>query len=128
MPIFLKPRRIGNNPLYEQRVLDKNSIYVYNRTEDTNTRIIEKAPDFCTITASACTTPINWFPDSAHLIYVHNKKIDIVEDDGSNMTTVYAGPFVGNYVLPWPDGSKLVILTNLGNLAVPPTLYTVGLR
>ncbi|MBI3093109.1 MAG: hypothetical protein HYZ02_02635, partial [Candidatus Levybacteria bacterium] len=68
------------------------------------------------------------FPDSKHLIYVEEKKINILEYDGANKTTIYAGPFVDNYVFPWPNGSKLVVLTNLGNENIPPNLYTIGLK
>mgnify|MGYP001791695603 CR=1 FL=1 len=119
MPTFLKPRRIGNNLLYERRDIKKGAIYIYDTTEDINTRIvdtIEIQPSF------------NWFPDSEHLVYVHDKKIQLVDTDGANLTTIYAGPFLGNYVFPWPDGSKIVILTNLGNTTASPTLYTIGLK
>jgi len=44
------------------------------------------------------------------------------------MMTLYAGPFIDHYVFPWPDGSKIVILTNLSNPSVAPTLYTIGLK
>jgi hypothetical protein len=128
MPVFLKPRRIGNNLLYERRDLQKGAIYVYDITEDVNTRIIDTTNDLCTVTTSPCVTPFTWFPDSEHLTYVDNKKINIVEDDGANMTTIYAGPFLDHYVFPWPDGSKIVILTNLGNQSVAPTLYTISLK
>ena len=128
LPIIIQPRRIGNNLLYEQRDLQKNSIYVYDITEDVNTRVLNYSPVACDMTNKDCHVPLTWFPDSYHLIYVYDKKINIVEDDGSNMTTIYAGPFVGNYAFPWPDGSKLVILTNLGNTSIQPTLYTIGLQ
>ncbi len=128
LPIIIKPRRIGNNLLYEQRSLQKNSIYVYDITEDVNTRVLDYSPVACDVTKKDCQVPLTWFPDSNHLVYVYDKKINIVEADGSNMTTIYAGPFVGNYAFPWPDGSKLVILTNLGNTSIQPTLYTIGLQ
>lgn len=128
MPVFLKPRRIGNNHLYEQRSLDKNAIYVYDIKEDINTRIVEDIDELCTDTMTDCTSPFRWFPDSYHLIYVTHNSIKIVEDDGANMTTIYAGPFMDNYVFPWPDGTKIVILTNLNNQGVPPTLYSIGLK
>ncbi len=128
LPIIIKPRRIGNNLLYEQRNIQKNSIYVYDITEDVNTRVLDYSPVACNVTNKDCHVPLTWFPDSFHLVYVYDKKIDILEDDGSNMTTIYAGPFVGNYAFPWPDGSKLVILTNLGNTSIQPTLYTIGLQ
>ena len=130
MPIFRKPRLIGNNFLYERRDLEQNSMYVYNIKEDINTRVID-FPDqiSCTETKiDQCILPFTWFPDSKHLVYVNDKKIAIVEDDGSNMTTVYAGPFIDHYVFPWPDGSKIVILTNLGNTNTSPTLYTISLK
>lgn len=136
MPIFIKPRIIGNNNLYERRDLKKGGIYVYNITEDFNTRILAPMKKICTINDPSCNCdeftncplPLTWFPDSRHLLYVHDKKINVVEDDGSNMTTLYAGPFVNHYVFPWPDGSKLVILTNLENPDIPPTLYSIGLQ
>lgn len=128
MPIFLKPRRIGNNLLYERRDLQKGAIYVYDSTEDVNTRVVESLPDLCTVTTFPCVLPFTWFPDSEHLVYVNNKEINLVEDDGANLTTIYAGPFLDHYVFPWPDGSKIVILTNLGNQTVSPTLYTISLK
>lgn len=128
MPVFTTPRRIGNNNLYERRDLTENAIYVYSIKEDINTRVTEPIEALCKPNTVGCKIPFTWFPDSTHLIYVHEKKIDVVEDDGSNLTTLYAGPFVDHYAFPWPDGSKIVILTNLGNTAIPPTLYTIGLR
>jgi hypothetical protein len=128
MPIFLKPRLIGNNLLYERRDLKESAIYVYDIKEDINTRIIDTIDVQCSELETDCIRTFTWFPDSNHLLYVHDKKIEIVEDDGSNMTTVYAGPFVDHYVYPWPDGSKIVVLTNLGNSNTPPTLYTITLK
>ena len=69
-----------------------------------------------------------WLPDSEHLIYVHDKNINIMEFDAANDTKIYAGPFLDKYVFPWPDSSKIVILTNLGNTNTPPNLYTISLK
>lgn len=128
MPVFLKPRLIGNNLLYERRDLKEGAIYVYDIKEDLNTRIVDTMPEICTELVTHCINPFTWHPDSEHLIYVHNKKIEIVETDGSNLTTIYAGPFLDHYVFPWADGSKIVILTNLGNTNTAPTLYTITLK
>ncbi len=128
MPVFLTPRLIGNNSLYERRDLEEGAIYVYNIKEDVNTRISQSVPGVCTVASSECLNLFTWLPDSEHLIYLHDRKIDIVENDGSNMTTIYAGPFLDHYVFPWADGSKLVILTNLNSPNVSPTLYTIGLK
>jgi len=133
LPVIIQPRRIGNNMLYEVRTIKKGGIYVYNITEDVNTKILDTSPASlpsasCAITNADCISPISWFPDSEHLLYVHDHKINLVETDGSNMTTVYAGPFRGQYVYPWPDGTKLVIVTNLDNTNIPPTFYTISLQ
>lgn len=136
MPIFKKPRLIGDNNLYEQRHLEEGSLYVYNVKEDFNTRILQNQPKVCTINDpecdcddfTKCPLPLTWLPDSNHFLYVDNKTIYVIEDDGSNQTTLYAGPFVDHYVFPSPDGSKVVILTNFNNSTVPPTLYSIGLK
>lgn len=128
MPIYLNPRRIGNNLRYERRDLEKDSIYVYDLAEDINTRVVGQAENICKDNEENCQAAFSWFPDSEHLVYISDKKVNIVERDGSNMTTIYAGPFLDHYVFPWPDGSKIVIITNLGNPSVSPTLYTIGLK
>jgi hypothetical protein len=78
-------------------------------------------------------TPINiqnlqWFPDSKHLIAVEDNKIIILEYDGTNRSTVYAGTYENNFTFPWPDGSKLLIITNLNlESSIPPNLYAIDL-
>ena len=69
-----------------------------------------------------------WFTDSKHLIYVRDKELKIVEYDGLNETTVYAGPFIESYIFPWPDATKILFLTNLGNSRITPNLYTISLK
>ncbi len=136
MPVYRKPRLIGNNLLYERRDLEEGAMYVYNIKEDINTRLVEPQDKVCTDKSSDCTcepfvkcvSPLTWFPDSSHILYVNNKQIQVIEDDGSNLTTLYAGPFVEDYVYPWPDGSKIVMLTNFNNMGVAPTLYSIGLK
>lgn len=125
LPIVIKPRLIGANSTPEQRQIKQGQYYVYDIKEDRNYAIPvtkidnpeEKDP-----------MVVRWFGDSNHLIYVHDKKIDLMDYDGLNQTTVYAGPFIGNYVFPWPTGTKIVILTNLGNEMIMPNLYTIGIR
>ena len=136
MPVFEKPRLIGDNYLYEQRELEKGAIYVYNIAEDYNTRVLEPVDKVCTVDEPSCSCddfnpcelPLTWLPDSSHLLYIKDRQINVVEEDGSNMTTLYAGPFVDHYIYPWPDGSKVVILTNLNSPNLKPTLYSFGLK
>lgn len=121
--LIIKPRLIGTDSTPEERSIKKDFIYVYDIKEDKNFKLFDSL--------SSNTNeqfPLNWFPNSKNIIYVHDKKIDIMEYDGKNITTVYAGPFVDNYVFPWPNASKMVVLTNLGNPSIPPNLYTIGLK
>ncbi|MBP9700675.1 PEGA domain-containing protein [Candidatus Woesebacteria bacterium] len=70
-----------------------------------------------------------WLPDSKHIITSGAKGIEIVEYDGTNRTTVYAGPFTEHFVYPWPNGSKLIILTNFNQSeSAVSNLYAISLR
>lgn len=128
LPVMIQPRLPGINTLREVRNISKGQVYVYNIKEDMNTKVLDSIPEGCLPPSPDCHMPLTWFPDSEHLIHVHDKKIDIMEIDSSNRTTIFAGPFVDNYVYPWPNGSKIVILTNLGNPDIAPNLYTLSLR
>ena len=91
-----------------------------------NTRL--KHPRSGSTDADTCDLPVTWFPDSAHFIMVNDKQIHMVDYDGANDTVVYAGPFLDNYVFPWVDGTRLVMLTNLNNSTILPNLYTISLK
>jgi hypothetical protein len=121
LPAIITPPLIGRDSMPEERNIQKGTIYVYDIAEDKNYPIAqdgnpEKMPN------------IMWIPDSKHLLFQHEKKVDILEYDGGNKTTVYAGPFLDNFVTPWPDGNSFVILTNLGNTETTANLYTVTLK
>jgi len=70
---------------------------------------------------------IQWFPDSKHLLYVDDQTVKIKSYDGTNDTTVYSGPFADNFVYPWPDGSKLLILTTF-NPNTSLNLYAIEMK
>lgn len=117
LPLIIEPRLIGTDTTPEQRKLEKGQIFVYDIKEDKNYKIEIKS-----------SKNLHWYPDSDHLINVSDKRIEIMDYDGGNKTTIYAGPFVDSFVFPWSDGSKVVILTDLGNPAITPNLYTIGLK
>jgi hypothetical protein len=55
MPVYRKPRIIGNNLLYERRDLEEGATYVYNIKEDLNTRVLEPREDkMCTEHSADC--------------------------------------------------------------------------
>jgi len=122
IPTIINPPLIGTDSAPEIRLIQKGSVYVYDIKEDKNFKILDYIP------YATRPLPLTWFPDSEHLIFVNDSQINIMEYDAQNKTTVYAGPFVDNYVFPWPDASKIVILTNLGNSNLVPNLYTIGLK
>ena len=120
LPVVITPPLIGTNSTPQERSIKKGSIYVYDVKEDRNYLIKEGFNE--------TTQLLEWLPDSAHLIYVHDKNIDIMDFDGTNSIKVYAGPFLDRYVFPWTDTSRIVILTDLGNSDSPANLYTISLK
>ncbi len=108
-----------SNTVTQQRVLQPGTFYVYSIKEDKNFALpVSVGPDIMP----------HWFFDSRHIVYVQNKQVTVVDSDGSNQHILYAGPFVDGFAIPWPTGSKIVILTNLGNSEIVPNLYTINLR
>ena len=73
------------------------------------------------------TTNLQWYPNSRHLLYTGDNRVQIKEYDNTNDTTLYSGPFLNNFVYPWPDGSRVVILTSFSP-DTPPNLYSVELK
>lgn len=70
-----------------------------------------------------------WLPTSAHVVLVDEGKVSIVESDGSNQSIIYAGGFIDSFVFPWPDASKLVILSSLPTpTASRPNLFGINLK
>lgn len=122
LPMIITPRLVGVDSTPEDRSLQKGSIYVYDIKEDKNFKIETGN--------SQGPNPLGlaWLSDSKHLLYIFDKKINIMEYDGTNTTTAYAGPFIDNFVFPWTNASKLLMLTDLGNSSSPPNLYTIELK
>jgi len=121
MPFIITPPLIGSDSTSQERSITQGNIYMYDIKEDRNYPILgsgQQDKEFKLI----------WLPDSLHLFFVHDKKIDVMEYDGANSTTIYAGPFVDSSVFPWPTIDKFVIVTNLGNNEISPNLYTVSLK
>lgn len=121
LPVVIKPRLLGGNTTAENREIKQGGMYVYDIKEDRN------FPVYTAENGNASPT-IVWWPDSAHLLFIENKKIYVMEYDAGNKTIVYAGPFWDSFVAPWPDGSRIVILTNLNSPDIPLNLYTVSLK
>lgn len=70
-----------------------------------------------------------WLPDSLHLILIEDNAISLIEYDGGNKAVIYAGTFLNNFVIPWPDSSRLVFINSLPTpTASEPNLYGINLK
>ncbi len=70
-----------------------------------------------------------WLPDSRHIILVQEDKVSICEYDGLNVSVIYAGKFEDSEVFPWPDSSKLVLVTAFNTpTASTPNLFGINLK
>lgn len=70
-----------------------------------------------------------WLPDSRHIILVEEGTISLIEFEGTNKAVIYAGKFDDSLVFPWPDSSRLVIISSLPTpTASEPNLYGINLR
>ena len=70
-----------------------------------------------------------WLPDSRHIILVEDSAISIIDFDGTNKAVIYAGKFDSKAVFPWPDSSRLVIISSFPTpTASEPNFYGINLR
>lgn len=70
-----------------------------------------------------------WLPDSRHIIMVEQDTISVLDFDGTNKAVIFAGAFLDNFVFPWPDSSRLVIISSFPTpTASEPNLYGINLR
>lgn len=116
LPPILLPPLLGANSTEEVRQIKPKNLYVYDMKEDKNYGLSDSGN-------------LMWLPSSRHFIFTTKDKIEIIDYDGTNRRTAYAGPFWDAFAVPWASGGKLVILTNL-NPTVSSTnnLYVVNLR
>lgn len=120
LPNIISPPLMGVNSTPEKREIEKGQTYVYDIKEDRNYEIKKEFADIL--------SPLPFF-SSSHLILIEKEAISLLEYDGTNKTAVYAGPFEKNFVFPWPDKGKIVILTSLNKKASPQLdLYAINLR
>ncbi|OGJ15600.1 MAG: hypothetical protein A2632_00200 [Candidatus Pacebacteria bacterium RIFCSPHIGHO2_01_FULL_46_16] len=91
------------------------------------TSAAETARNFARYHSPLFSNSYQWFPDSAHLLYTSDNAVRVMSYDTTNPTTIYSGPLTANFIYPWPDGKRLIILTNFSPSA-PANLYAVELE
>jgi hypothetical protein len=101
---------------------------IYNRLQSESS-FAQTAINFKTHYSPLYIGKYQWYPDSSHLLIVEADRVDVIEYDATNQITIYSGPFENTFAYPWPDGSKLIILTNLNPSSdSPKNLYGVDIR
>lgn len=108
----------GANSTPEVRDLKPNNYYVYDLREDKNYLVGD----------TKSTNFPSWLPTSKYLLIVQKNKLEIMDYDGTNRKTLYAGPFTEGFAAPWTNGNKIIILTNLNPSAGINNLYAVNLK
>jgi hypothetical protein len=142
------PPLIGLREIVEDRELQIGNVYVYDVTEDRNYNLTGTVGKLIvhpatptptprgrrptvTPTATLSHTPLSvfWLGTSRHLVLVEKGTIGVMEYDGSNKLTLYAGPFDNGYVFPHPSGRQVIIMTTFNPAFSPiPILYTLNIR
>lgn len=158
IPPDLIPPVVAASTQKETRQLTPGQFYVYDIKEDrnfalplslplppsptptpkvkTNKTIPTPTPTVSLSLASANHQSIRWFPTSRHLYWIDSApdsgqgaKVVACEYDGTNLTTIYSGPFIAPFVYAAPGANRLIILTQLNlNDEAKPNLYTISLR
>ena len=120
----------GASTQKQERDIKSNHTYVYDIKEDRNFLIDTNAGDL--IIEGGYQTPavrrLSWFITSRHLVLAENDKITILDYDGTNRQTVYAGSYLTPHAFPTLSLDRLIILTNLGATSTPANLYSLSIK
>lgn len=130
-------------PIVEQRLVGKKSLAIdlySNKTLSLSASpsafvsmqgktLDETLKNFHAYYSSLYTHGIQWMPDSKHVLLAKPDVVTIKEYDSTNEIVLYSGPFSEHFVYPWPNGSKLVMLTRLRQEQDSPlNLYAITLK
>jgi len=125
---FNPQKQLLSSDLFRSQPLNlKASPSAFTRLQRDN--IDKTILNFRTYHSPLYTHRYQWFPNSWHILYHDDTSLTLREYDGTNIVRVFSGPFDTGFVYPWPNGSRLIIRTNLnqGN-DVPINLYTINLK
>lgn len=87
----------------------------------------QTAANFSAYHSSLSINTLQWYTDSKHIMFAKNNSVQILEYDGTNNNIIYSGPFYENFIYPWPDGSKIIILTSFSPDS-PTNLYAIEVK
>lgn len=101
----------------QNRQVNAGNYYVYDIKDDTN----------FLIGSQKNISQLSWIPNSSNLLFVQDQDLKVVDYDGTNQQTILTSNFNQNCIYPWPDGSKVIILTNL-SLSSVENLYSLSVK
>jgi hypothetical protein len=116
VPSGLLPKLPGSSTQHEERTLKQNHRYVFDIKEDRNFEVND-GKDL-----------VYWFANSRNVIIPQKDKIVVIDYDGTNSQTLYAGSYVSPFAFSTPNVNRVVILTNLGASNTPANLYSLNLK
>lgn len=147
--ITLPTNEIGNsllyiNPTAETRNLTKGKSYVYDRKEGTNflvnvdnpitpikNKIDEQLISFYILKRQLdpiSTQSLSWFSDSNHILIRSDNGVSVADYDGLNNVSITSSIIKNRFALSTPDGSKLIVLSNLNQKTDLYNLISLNLK
>lgn len=119
----------GSSTQKQDRNIEGGSTYVYDIKEDRNFLIDSEELEIGNWKLENSIRRLVWFPTSNHLILAEESKITIMDYDGTNRQVVWGGPYESPYAIPFPNSTRLLILTSLGaSNGTSTNLYSLSLR
>jgi|CXWL01.1.fsa_nt_gi hypothetical protein len=74
------------------------------------------------------TQNLSWYPTNRHLVITNSNGTSIVEYDGNNLTPLISAQIEGGFAAASPDGSRLIILSNLNQKPEIVNLISLDLK
>lgn len=127
LPFNPQKKLLSNDLFSRQPQTLEASPSAFQRLQAENTS--DTIMNFLTYHSPLYSHGYQWFPNSHHFVYHDETGITITEYDNTNSVKIYSGPFNHSFVYPWPNGSRMIMLTNFqvgGN--APENLYTIDLK
>jgi len=119
----------GSSTQKEERKIEKGKAYVYDIKEDKNFLVNDEAENILlgSDMDGTETKKLMWYPNSQNLVLSEKDKVTIMDYDGTNRQTVFAGAFINPYVFTTVSEERLLILTDIGGDKTP-NLYTLTIK
>ncbi len=107
----------------DDRVLQKNRLYLYDKKQDHNFQI-----NLPSTNTEYLRNFVKWHPDSLHLFFFEKDEVKIIDYDGEIKRTIYAGPFQKE-ILSTNKKGNIILLINLNQQNNKyPDLYEIEIN